>query len=84
MPRLIDDLERLLLRRGVGELEAGRDCCVDCGRTPLIGERVHRYDRGALVCELCRPRRRQAPDHAEVVRHCEYGHTVRMQIRPAA
>lgn len=37
------DLERELLRKGVGALEAGRHRCDDCGRTPLVGERVHLY-----------------------------------------
>lgn len=37
------DLERELLRKGVGALEAGRHHCDDCGRTPLVGERVHLY-----------------------------------------
>jgi ribosomal protein L37AE/L43A len=69
-------LERLLLRKGVGLLTAERDQCADCGRTPLFGEHVHRYDRGILVCDLCRPRRRQAPETEEVVHHCEHDRTV--------
>jgi hypothetical protein len=76
----IDPLERLLLRRGVGALEADRDRCADCGRTPLTGEHVHLYEgrRGGLVCELCRALRRRAPAATELVRHCEHGHTVRL------
>src|SRR5690554_2009756 len=46
------DLERELLRKGVGAREAGRRHCADCGRTPLVGERVHIYERGAVVCAL--------------------------------
>lgn len=70
----------MLLRRGLGALEAGRDRCADCGRTPLTGEHVHLYDgrRQAIVCELCRPRRREAPVTSELVRHCEHGHAVRL------
>jgi hypothetical protein len=80
-----DQLERFLLRRGVGALEANRDRCTDCGRTPLTGEHVHLYDgrRGGLVCELCRTLRRQAPVASEIVRHCEHGHTVRLTARVA-
>ena len=71
------DLERQLLRKGVGRLAAGREHCQDCGRTPLVGERVHLFDDGAVVCELCRPRRRGAPERSKSVYHSEHGHTVR-------
>jgi hypothetical protein len=73
------DLERQLLRRSVGALAAERHLCADCGRTPLVGERVHLYDRGEIVCELCRPLRRAAPVSTEQVRHSECGHTVRVR-----
>jgi len=72
------DLERALLRKSVGTLASGCHRCVDCGRTPLIGETLHRYAGGATVCELCRALRRTAPEHSEPVRHGEYGHTVRI------
>ena len=78
------DLERELLRKGVGAREARRRHCSDCGRTPLVGERVHLYARGAVVCELCRPRRRSAPERSQTVRHTEHGQTVRPRVRAAA
>jgi hypothetical protein len=78
------DLERQLLRRGVGELAAGRHSCADCGRTPLVGERVHRYARGETVCELCRPLRATEPEGSDLVRHAERGQTVRLRARFAA
>jgi hypothetical protein len=79
-----EQLERFLLRRGVGLLAADRDRCVDCGRTPLIGEQVHLYGSHAhVVCELCRPRRREPPVTVETVRHAERGHTVRLTARAA-
>jgi len=78
------DLERELLRKGVGAREAGRRHCSDCGRTPLVGERVHIYKRGAVVCELCRPARGAAPERSQTVRHTEHGHTVRLRERAAA
>ncbi len=89
MPRALlglsePDLERALLRKGVGAREAGRRHCSDCGRTPLIGEQVHLYSRGAVVCELCRPRRRHPPEGSQTVRHTEHGHTVRPRVRVAA
>ena len=81
----VEQLERVLLRRGLGALEADRSCCADCGRTPLTGEHVHVYDGRArrIVCELCRPHRREVPVASEIVRHCEHGHTVRLTARAA-
>jgi hypothetical protein len=81
----IEELERFLLRRGVGALEADRERCADCGRTPLTGEHVHVYGgrRPRLVCELCRPACREAPVASELVRHSEHGHTVRLTARAA-
>lgn len=81
----VERLERHLLHRGVGALEADRDRCADCGRTPLTGEHVHIYDgrHGGLVCELCRALRREPPAASELVRHCEHGHTVRLTARAA-
>jgi hypothetical protein len=79
----VEKLERFLLRRGVGALEADRSRCIDCGRSPLTGEKVHLYDgrRRGLVCELCRPLRREQPVASEIVRSCEHGHTVRLTAR---
>jgi len=84
MPRTLhaideQDLERELLRKGVGALTAGRQGCADCGRSPLTGEQLHVYAAGEIVCELCRPLRAQAPERSERVRHAEHGHTVRVR-----
>jgi hypothetical protein len=73
------DLERQLLRVGVGVLSADRASCRDCGRTPLIGEEVYLYERDRVVCELCRPRHTAAPLSAERVRHSEFGQAVRLR-----
>jgi hypothetical protein len=72
------DLERALLRKSVGSLADRRHRCVDCGRTPLIGETLHHYAGGATICELCRPLRRGEPSESERVRHSEAGLTVRV------
>lgn len=72
------DLERELLRKGVGALRATARQCADCGRTPLVGEQVHTFARGETVCELCRPMRRTTPTESEIVRHSERGLTVRV------
>lgn len=81
----VEQLERVLLRQSVGALEADRASCADCGRTPLIGEHVHLYaaTHQRIVCELCRPRRREVPLASELVRHSEHGHTVRLTARAA-
>lgn len=71
------DLERELLRKGVGALTAGRHECRDCGRTPLVGERVFRFRRDAVVCALCARARRTAPDAEMTVRTIESEATVR-------
>ena len=75
------DFERVLLRKGVGELLAGRSCCQACGRTPLTGELVHLYPRGRIVCALCRLGERSEPERTQAVPHAEHGQTVR--LRPA-
>ena len=76
----VEQLERVLLRQGLGHLEADRNRCADCGRTPLTGEQVHLYAgyEQRIVCELCRPLRRESPVASELVRHCEHGHAVRL------
>jgi hypothetical protein len=70
--------ERHLIRLSVAELTEERARCSDCGRTPLIGEEVHVYVRGQIVCELCRPLRTAKPIATERMRHAEFGHTVRV------
>lgn len=78
-------MERYLLRRSVRTLSEGRHRCVDCSRTPLVGERVHLYERlPGIVCELCHQLRPMAPLASETVRHSELGHTVRLTVRTAA
>jgi hypothetical protein len=84
--RDIEQFEMVLLRRGVGALEADRDRCADCGRTPLIGERVHLYGRvSGVVCELCSMLHGEPAVASELVRHAEHGHTVRLtRVAPRA
>lgn len=80
----VQQLERYLLRRGVRTLSEDRHRCVDCSRTPLVGERVHLYERlPGIVCELCRQLRPAVPLATEFVRHSELGHTVRLTARAA-
>jgi hypothetical protein len=80
-------LEQALLRRSVGESQAQRHHCVHCHRTPLTGEVVHLYETVGgerLVCELCRPLRREAPARSELMHAPEHERAVRVQRRAAA
>jgi hypothetical protein len=50
------ELELALLRRGVRRMSAGRWACSRCGRSPLVGERLHVFaPRGdeESICDLC-------------------------------
>ena len=79
-------LQELLLRRSVGEREAHRHRCVHCGRTPLTGEVVHLYAAAAgerMVCELCRPLRREAPERSELMHAPDRERAVRLTSRAA-
>jgi hypothetical protein len=75
-------VEISFLRQSVGALAARRHGCVDCHRTPLIGEVVHMYGE-QLVCELCRPLYRDAPARSELVRSPEHDRAVKRRPRAA-
>lgn len=76
-------LESQLLRSSVTRLEAGRDRCRDCDRTPLIGERMFTYETGRVVCELCRTLRREDPVSSQIVHGAARGATVLRVARAA-
>ena len=84
MRRKLPPLELRLLRTGVQRLAEGRAPCADCARTPLVGERVHVYGDGAVVCALCRTAHGGEPERSELVRHSELGHAVKPAARIAA
>jgi hypothetical protein len=68
--------ELSFVRMSMRALAGGRKGCEHCHRTPLVGETVFLYgDR--LVCELCRPLRREPPGRTEVVHSAERDHTVK-------
>lgn len=77
-PASLDSLERGLLRKGVGERDAGARRCHDCNRTPLIGERVYLYGSDRVACELCMPLRGDEPQSWELVHGPAHGHAVRV------
>jgi hypothetical protein len=81
------EIEAALVRASVGALQARRDRCRHCHRTPLVGEVVYVYVNGQdgedVVCELCRPLRVATPDRSVVVRSPEQAGSVRaLAARP--
>ena len=82
----VPPLEKALLKRSMGEHETRRHRCVHCHRTPLTGEMVHVYGsagRERLVCELCRPLRREEPVRSELMHAPEHQRSVRIAGRAA-
>ena len=82
----LPQLERALLQRSMGEHETRRHRCVHCHRTPLTGELVYVYASSAderIVCELCRPLRREAPLRSELMHAPEHERSVRIARRAA-
>jgi hypothetical protein len=69
-----------LLRSSVGALAAGRSRCCHCHRTPLVGEVVHVYGE-RIVCELCRPLRREPPARSELMHSPEHQRAVKLMPR---
>ena len=77
-------LERALMRRSTGAAEAERHRCVHCHRTPLTGEMVYVYAAAAgerLVCELCRPLRREPPARSELMLAPDHERSVTVRRR---
>jgi hypothetical protein len=72
--------ELSFVRSSMRALAGAREGCEGCHRTPLVGERVYLYAQ-AIVCELCRPRRRGAPERSELVRSPEHKRAVRVRPR---
>jgi hypothetical protein len=86
MPLISLPLERAILRRSVSEHADALDRCVHCQRTPLTGEVVHVYVVGPverLVCELCRPLRRETPARSQLMHAPEHDRSVRVTRRAA-
>jgi hypothetical protein len=78
------ELELALLRRSLDDLAAGCERCAHCRRTPLVGERVYVFQSGAIACELCKSRAREAPVSSRLVHGPEFGHTMRITDQRAA
>jgi hypothetical protein len=76
--REIPGLELHLLRRAVGTAAEERERCDHCHRTPLVGEHVHVYESGRILCELCRALRPEEPVSSRLVHGPAFGHAVRI------
>lgn len=75
-----------LLRHSLEALSPGRPRCHHCHRNPLVGELVHVYVATGgerVVCELCRPLRREPPQRSEVVHSPEHRRAVKAVPRAA-
>jgi len=84
---MADLFASFLLRKSVGSMVSARSRCSGCHRTPLVGERVYLYAAAAgerLVCELCRPLRREPPARSELVHSPEHDRCVRLRAGRAA
>ncbi len=82
--RHMPELELAMMRRGVEQLAAGCERCGRCHRTPLIGERVYVYEKGPMLCELCRALGAEHPLASRTVHGPEFGHTMRITDQRAA
>ena len=71
------------MRQRMSSLRAQHHRCADCRRTPLTGETVYVYAGRTVVCELCKPLRREEPESSEPLFGGEHGATVRVRARAA-
>jgi hypothetical protein len=74
----IQELELALLRRGLDHRADASERCDRCRRTLLVGETVHVYDSGRIVCDLCREHERKPPATVRLVHGPAFGHTIRI------
>jgi hypothetical protein len=68
--------ELSFVRASMQALAGGRRGCEDCHRTPLLGETIYLYGEN-VVCELCRPLRREVHEREEIVHSSERDVSVR-------
>ena len=68
------DLPLALLKRSLRSGDTEHGTCSCCRRTPLTGERVHLFESGRRLCELCLaglPEERRRPLRSELVHASE-------------
>jgi hypothetical protein len=71
--------ELSFVRSSMRALAGAREGCAGCHRTPLVGETVY-FFADELVCELCKPLRRDEPSRSEKVHSSEYELTVKRRF----
>ncbi len=71
--------ELSFVRSSMRALKGTVEGCEGCHRTPRVGETVYFYAE-RMVCELCRPLRRDRPTRDEVVHSSEYELTVKRRF----
>jgi hypothetical protein len=71
--------ELSFVRRSMRALAGARQGCAHCRRTPLVGETIFFYGE-RMVCELCRPLRRDDPERQQVVHSAEHELTVKRRF----
>jgi len=74
-------LERALLRSGIGRRVDASVHCDHCQRTLLLGERAYEYEDGQLRCALCRTHYRQEPADSHTVHGPAFGNSIRVLDR---
>jgi hypothetical protein len=82
--RETQDPELAVLRHGVDERVAESERCGGCRRTPLVGESIYIYERGTMLCELCREREAEPPVRSGIKHGPAFGRTIRIADRRAA
>jgi hypothetical protein len=82
--RGLPELQIALLRRAADFYDEGRERCLGCHRTPLIGERVYFDDGGSMFCELCRALEPEPVVESRIVHGPEFGHTMKLTDHRAA
>jgi hypothetical protein len=75
----ISELDRAILRRAATGHGAGSQPCAGCGRNPLIGEEIHFYEDGIVLCDLCREPAGGRRVASRVVRGPAFGDTLRVE-----
>ena len=78
------ELQLALVRRAADRRDAALERCHECGRTPLVGERVYLDEQGGVYCELCRALDPEPALSSRVVHGPEFGHTMRLTDHRAA
>jgi hypothetical protein len=83
-PRRMEQLELVLLRRGLEQRQAHGERCARCRRTPLLGERVFLTDGETMLCALCRMLEPGPPARWGLVHATRHGQAIRIDGRRAA